>query len=99
MGTVRLFVVKGVEQVGAERLSQRDRHSVTDLAGDGDLRPDPLVIVGKALDSGGLMMGQRAVLGRVEIAALLRLEELRSNGHGRLVKVETPHHVATPAFM
>ena len=41
-----------------------------------------------------LMVRQRAVLGGVQIASLLGLEELRPDGHGRPVPPQPPHDIA-----
>lgn len=40
------------------------------------------------------MVRQRAVLGGVQIASLLGLEELRPDGHGRPVPPQPPHDIA-----
>ena len=54
----------------SERTTQRERDRVADLPGDLHLGADPQVIVGEALESCSLVMGDSSVLSRVEVCLL-----------------------------
>ena len=82
-----------LQQPPRDRRAQRDRHGVADLPGDGGAGADEAVAVGEALEQGGLVVGDGPVLGRVQVAPLLRLEELCANRHRRAVRAEAPHDV------
>ena len=49
--------------------------------------------LGEALEQGGLVVGDGPILARVQVASLLRLEELGADCHGRTIPVEAPHDV------
>ena len=75
------------------RSSQWDGDGVADLPGDGCAGADEAVRVGESLQERRLVVGDGAVLHGVEVAALLRLEELGPDRHGGAVPVQTSHDV------
>src|SRR5690606_22313518 len=77
----------------------RDRNGITDLLHDLRHRPNELVPRREPLEPGTLPGGDRTVRGRMKVAALLGLGELRTYCHGGLVPAEPAHHVGAPGLV
>ncbi|MCY1465174.1 hypothetical protein D9M71_832850 [compost metagenome] len=75
------------------------RHGVAYLTSDRCLRPDEEEVVAEPLDPRRLVMGDRSMLGRVKVAPLLGLEELRTDRDGRLLPHESTHDIARSRMM
>src|SRR5665647_2223928 len=78
----------------AQSTSELKGNGVADLPGYLGLRTHPQVVIGEALDPSCLEVSDRTMLSRVEIATLLRLEELRPDGHRWPVPDQPSHHIA-----
>src|SRR5262245_17032539 len=76
-----------------DRRRENARHRVADLPCDLDLRPDEAERVRERLEARRLPVRDRTVLVRMQIAALLRLEELRADRDGRPVPPESAEQV------
>ena len=81
-----------------DSLGKERRHGVANLAGDLDLGSLKNKIVREALKSGGLPMGDGAMLRRVEVAAFLRFVKLGADGEGGFIPPETAEKVGASGF-
>src|SRR4051812_20612147 len=73
----------------SDRLTEGDGHGVSDLPRNGDLRAHPAVVVREALDPGCLLVRKSPMLGWVQVAALLRFEELSPDRYRRAVPTKS----------
>lgn len=76
-----------------EHLRQRDWDGVADLSRDCGFAASPEIVVRKPLKPGCLKVRKGAILRRMKVPPLLRLEKLGSNCDRRFVPMETSHDV------
>lgn len=82
-----------------ERTAQADGYGIADLARDLNLAAEPLEVGREALNQSRFKVCDGPVLNGMEVAALLRLVELRTDGDGRPVLTHTAHHIAGTAVV